>query len=144
MKQFTDAEIESVCMRFLEAGTKLTAATLRGYGIRADSDRLAYLIRKCRLAHSRHVGSDTITERYNNWELKEIPDDPDADEVAFRAWQIRHENECARTRSRKCAHNVERRASDRDVIEHPGRYGDRVPEVCADEPFGLRERGDFR
>ena len=133
-QRYTDPEIESRCRAILATGQPLTAVSLRESGIVGETDRLATLIRRARCAHMRSARSDRDFEASNNWELREIPDDPDHEAIVARTLAIRE----ARTRvdvAPIAMRPSKTGATYQCTPERPGKYWARDVELCAEEPF---------
>lgn len=73
------------------------------------------------LAAAAAKSADLQTARFENWELREIPDDPDAAKIRARAAAIRAKEP--------------RLPPEPEYDTRPGKYANRVPEVCPDERF---------
>jgi hypothetical protein len=132
-KQFTDEDISTRCLSILESKQELNIITLRASGITGESCRLATLIRKSRLADLRgFTAADYVIEAGENWDLAEIPDDPNRDEINARARATREEAMAA-TREQD-RHPIRRHLMSRTPTRE-GRMADRMPELCPTEPF---------
>jgi len=79
----TDAELDAIAAKLAKRGIRPNRANMRSAGARGGTARIDAATERANFTkkHEYHAKAES---RCNNWDLREIPDDPDADEIRAR------------------------------------------------------------